>query len=391
MTGKLHNMKTMVEIVKESKVMLCLTCGKCSSVCPITRWEKQEYTSPRLLVEKAVEGNRETVFHDLLFWTCLTCGQCTDVCPSSVDFCGFIREMRSLARAENLMGTCTHGNTIHTWSKMMTDPDLDQNRLGWLGDDQKISEKSDTIYFTGCLPYYDILFRDMNLEGIKIARSAVTIMNLAGIVPHVMKNERCCGHDQIWEGDFDSFRSLARLNLEKLKATGAKRVVTTCPECAFTLKYDYPRYVEDHGMEVLHISQLLADLAEQGRIVFKDREKRLPATFQDPCRLGRYMGIYDEPRAVLKNSGYDLLEMKKIKVASLCCGTSCWTACGRVNKNIQTERLKQAKTTGADMLVTACIKCQIHFKCAQKDKMLKDDIGIKIRDLTTLAEESLEK
>jgi Fe-S oxidoreductase len=384
-------MNSMQEIIRKSQVLLCLTCGKCSAVCPITRWEKQTYTSPRLLVEKAVEGNQEAVFEDALFWSCLTCRHCSDLCPSNVDFCGFVREMRSLARTENLEGTCTHGNTIQTWSKMMTYPERRQNRLGWIRDDQQTSTKSETIYFSGCLPYYDVLFQDMDMEGVEIARSALSIMNRAGIVPHVMENERCCGHDQIWEGDFDTFNTLARLNLEELKATGAKRIITTCPECALTLKYDYPRYGAEHGLEVLHISQLLVELIEQDRLVFNNHLKNHSVTFQDPCRLGRYLGLYDEPRAVLEKAGYDLREMQKTKSAALCCGTSCWTSCGRVNKNIQTERLVQAKDTGAEILVTACIKCQIHYKCAQKDKLLQDDIGIKIRDLTTLVAESLAK
>ena len=88
-------MKTMAEIVSANQVRLCLTCGKCSAVCPITRWEKRAYTSPRLLVEKAVQESQEAVFHDLLFWSCLTCRQGSDLCLSQVDFCGFIREMRA--------------------------------------------------------------------------------------------------------------------------------------------------------------------------------------------------------------------------------------------------------------------------------------------------------
>ena len=79
------------------------------------------------------------------------------MCPSIVDFCGFIRDMRSLARSENLTGACTHGNTIHTWAKMMTNPDMKQSRIDWLGNKLKTSDESDTIYFTGCLPYYDVL------------------------------------------------------------------------------------------------------------------------------------------------------------------------------------------------------------------------------------------
>jgi heterodisulfide reductase subunit D len=381
-------MKTMHDIVKQNQVMFCLTCGKCSAVCPITRWEKQTYASPRLLVEKAVAGDKALVFQDRLFWSCLTCRQCTELCPSQVDFCGFIRDMRALASDEGQRGTCTHGNIVQTWSRMMTDADINQNRLGWLTEEHQVSKQSDTIYFSGCLPYYDVLFPDV--DSLNIARSAVSIMNLAGIVPHVMSNERCCGHDLLWEGDVDSFKHLAKLNLDALKATGAKRIITTCPECAFTLKYDYPRYAADHGMQVLHMSQLLADLFEQNRIAIPPRDGRPPVTYQDPCRLGRHMGVWDEPRTVLENAGFDLVEMNKNKTAAVCCGTSCWTACGRVNKQIQMERLMQANATGASMVVTACVKCQIHFNCAQKDRLLQEDIGIDIRDLTTLVAEALD-
>lgn len=382
-------MKSMGEVVKEHKVMRCLTCGKCSAVCPVTRWETREYASPRLLVEKAVEGKPDAVFKDPLFWSCLTCRQCSDLCPSNVDFCGFVRDTRSLARANDLRGACTHGNVIQTWSKMMAEPEVHQNRLDWLDHELETDDGSDTLYFTGCLPYYHVLFKDLGLEGLEIARSAVRIMNMADIAPRVMENERCCGHDQVWEGDFETFGNLARLNIESFKSTGAGRIITTCPECAYTLKHDYPKYAEDHGLEVLHISQVLEQLVRDGRVAL-DPEKGNPAvTYQDPCRLGRHMGIYEAPRTLLRQSGLELREMNKIKAAALCCGTSCWTACGRVNKNIQTQRLTQAKQTGAGMLVTACVKCQIHLKCAQKDRGLEEDIGIEIRDLTTLMAERI--
>jgi len=87
--------------------------------------------------------------------------------------------------------------------------------------------------------------------------------------------------------------------------------------------------------------------------------------------------------------GLDLVEMERTRHTSLCCGTSCWTSCGQVSKNIQVERLREAKATGADLLVTACVKCQIHFKCAQDDAELEDELSIEIRDLTTLLAERL--
>jgi Fe-S oxidoreductase len=82
--------------------------------------------------------------------------------------------------------------------------------------------------------------------------------------------------------------------------------------------------------------------------------------------------------------GFELIEMERVRQAGLCCGTTGWTSCGRTSKNIQIERLQQAARTGAQILVTACLKCQIHFRCARSDPGLEDTLDFKIQDLTTL-------
>jgi Fe-S oxidoreductase len=193
----------------------------------------------------------------------------------------------------------------------------------------------------------------------------------------------------------ETFTHLAKLNLESLKATGAKRIVTTCPECARTLKIDYPKVVDDHNLDILHITELLAQsdlslaLATPEGDLTPTHTNETRVTYQDPCRLGRHLGVYDAPRKVMTDLGFELTEMARTRDTSLCCGTSCWTSCGQVSKNIQVERLQEAKATGSELLVTACVKCQIHFKCAQDDLTLGQEIDIGIRDLTTLIAENL--
>jgi Fe-S oxidoreductase len=373
------------DAINRNRAWYCLECGKCSAVCPVTRWEGRAYTSPRLLMEKAIEGREGELLDDLLFWSCLTCKRCSELCPSDVYFSEFIRDARAVALADGRRGDCTHGEAIQTWGRMMARRGLRQNRLGWLRDDLQVSENSDTIYFAGCLPYYDALFANLGVEGVQIAQAAVKILNHLGIQPQVLADERCCGHDQLWEGDVATFRALAALNVELLKASGARRVVTTCPECARTLKIDYPQVAGSHGLEILHLSELLA---QTGLELGRKRETRR-VTYQDPCRLGRHLKVYDAPRAVIADLGLDLVEMERSRHTSLCCGTSCWTACGQVSKNIQVERLQQARATGAALLVTACVKCQIHFKCAQQDPALAAESGIEVRDLATLVAEAL--
>ncbi|UCH20620.1 MAG: (Fe-S)-binding protein [Deltaproteobacteria bacterium] len=382
-------MNRMRDIVSRNRAWYCLACGKCSAICPITRWDTREYCSPRLLVEKAINGDEDNVFKDPLFWSCLTCNRCSQLCPSNVHFSGFIRDSRALARQAGHLGDCSHGDVIRTWGQMMTNPDLEPNRLDWLDNDLKISKDSDILYFVGCLPYYDTLFKNMDIEGIEIARAAIKIMNHMGIEPQVLTDERCCGHDQIWEGDLETFQSLAGLNLERINQSGARQIVTTCPECARTLKLDYPKLLGDHGLEILHLTQFVSrNIADFG---FTPREENSKdrATYQDACRLSRHLGIYDEPRELIKALGFELTEMERTHRASLCCGTSGWTACGRASKNIQVERLTEARATGADLLVTTCVKCQIHFRCTQQGSQSSDAVDIRIRDLTTLLADRL--
>lgn len=271
----------------------------------------------------------------------------------------------------------------------MKTPDLEQRRLEWLNHDLKISSDSDTLYFVGCLPYYDALFQNLAVEGLEIARAAVKILNALGIDPQVLSVERCCGHDQLWQGEVETFQELGRLNLEYIRRSGARRIVTTCPECARTLGLDYPKLIGEHGLEVLHLSQFICRQSSDSELKQILHKIEGVATYQDACRLGRHMGVYDDPRALIMATGLNLVEMQHMRQGALCCGTSCWTSCGKVNKNIQVQRLREARATGADLLITSCLKCQIHLRCAQQDPEQGEDAAIKIRDLTTVLADCL--
>ena len=395
--------------LRENRAYLCLSCGKCTAVCPISRLDSD--FSPRRFVESAAMNEGDAWLRGEEVWECLTCLRCSELCPSDVRFSEFVRDARALARAEGKAGACTHGDVIHTWMRLMQDPDLKQNRLDWITDDLKISDDGDTLYFVGCLPHYDALFGAgakhsevgpaesyglssecfapterrsprHSFEGVEIARNAVRLLNRAGIAPRVLSNERCCGHDLLWAGDPEGFRRLAGLNAALFARVGIRRIVAACAECYRTLKLDYPA-VADMKVEVLHISQVLAQAAAEGKIAFQRTDRAV--TFQDPCRLGRHGGEYDAPRALL-DAVADLREMERSRERALCCGTSIWTQCGQTAKAIQAERLGEAAATGAEVLVTACPKCQIHFHCAMADEGVVD---IKIRDLATILVEAL--
>jgi Fe-S oxidoreductase len=89
-------------------------------------------------------------------------------------------------------------------------------------------------------------------------------------------------------------------------------------------------------------------------------------TYHDPCRLGRLAGIFEAPRRLIQLlPDTRLIEMERNRENALCCGTSAWMECAHHSKAIQIERIKEAIQTGAQTLITACPKCQIHFTCAQ--------------------------
>ena len=379
--------KTLEQAIHETGVLRCLECGKCTAICPIARHDGG--FSPRVTVGRALARHDEALLRDDRLWTCLNCLQCSQVCPAGVDYSALTTAVRVEARRLGQAALCTHGEAIHVWMRMMTRPDLRQNRLGWLESNLKYqisnlqspipNTPSPTLYFAGCAPHYDALFAPLGVAGTQVAQASVRIMNALGIEPLVLADERCCGHDLLWEGDMDGFLKLAQLNAELIRASGVKRIVSSCPECVRALKMDYPAHGISLNVEVIHLSELISNL--QSPI---SKVKGKTATFHDPCRLGRHLGIYDAPRKVLEGLGYKVVEMRHARRNALCCGTNGWTHCDAANKAIQVQRLREAKATGADVMVTACLKCQIHFKCALMDAQLKDEIGIEMADLATL-------
>ena len=377
------------DIIKETKTYYCLECGKCTSLCPVSRHNSN--FSPRFMLERALMGFGDELIHDRELFSCLTCYACSHLCPSDVDYPLFTQKVRNLASGQGEHGDCAHSGTLLSLMRLMSRPDIRQKRLDWL-DGCHTSEKSEVLYFAGCAPYFEPIFEDIEVSPVNIARNSIKILNALGIEPMVLPNERCCGHDLLWTGDVETFKKLAQLNAQMIKESGAKKIVFSCPEGYRTFKIDYPQYVE-LDCELMHITELLAqNLSTLSLRAKRSNPEVKRVTYQDPCRLGRHLGIYEPPREIIKAiPGIKLVEMEHSGDESICCGTSAWTNCGSYSKQIREERLLEAKATGAEVLVTACPKCQIHFKCAMVDKGAEKgtDIEMKVMDIVTLVADAL--
>ena len=355
--------------VDRSRAYLCLECGICTGSCPVSRFYPAY--SPRLMVERVLLFDEQESLEDREMWACLTCGTCDVRCPSTVDFTGFMRDLRQQARQIGQEGVCTHAEVIEAVIELQTSPHF-RKATSWIGPGRTASKGKD-YYFTGCLPFLDVIFEEIGFEGKRIGQSAVRILNRLGITPVISPEEVCCGHDAYWTGQTELVATLARTNVKAIRKAGARRVIFSCPECYYMFKHVYPEIVGDLGFEPVYILSLL--VPEIARLKLKPLNARV--TYHDPCRLARIEGIIDEPRQALKAlPDIDFVEMSRTGKDALCCGSSNWVSCSRVNKQIQLDRLDEAASTGATLMVTACPKCNIHLRCALRDDECKTEIEI---------------
>lgn len=373
------------DLIEDTGAFDCVECGKCTTVCPIAKFDPE--FAPRAIVLKAMEGIVEHIPTDRDIWTCITCEQCNTMCPYKVDYSGFIRGMREEASSAGAAPLCSKGGLIHAAQRIMANSDLKQARLGWVKEDMKVADKGDVFYFVGCLPHYDAIFRDREgLNMTSICESAVRLMNKAGVVPVVSNDEKCCGHDLNWTGNEEDFEKLMEHNVELVKASGAKKVVFTCPECYRTFNMDYRDLLGDLGFETQHISDYLKELMDSGQLKIEEPQReKYTFTYHDSCRLGRHSGVYDSPRELAASmKGCEFVEMTNTRDKAICCGVAGWANCNTNVKRMQVDRIMEAKKTGADRMLLFCPKCQIHLRCAVQDKVHVDKalVDVVVEDFT---------
>jgi Fe-S oxidoreductase len=226
---------------------------------------------------------------------------------------------------------------------------------------------ADVLYYIGCTARYRVP---------EIADAMLEIFDKLGIKYRVMDEEWCCGSVLFRTGQLKEAKELMAHNIEEIKKSGAKTVVFTCPGCLMTFKKNYP----DMSVELVHSTQFLARLGN-----IKVKKLDMEAAYHDPCHLGRDLGIYEEPRAVLKEVA-GMKEMKREREQAWCCGSgggvksafdefALWSA---------TERLKEAKEAGAGALVSACPFCKRNLKEAAANE------GMEVYDIVELVNRCLE-
>ena len=181
---------------------------------------------------------------------------------------------------------------------------------------------------------------------------------------------KCCGHDQKWQGMSEVFEKLKSYNQKKLGESGIETLVTSCAECFRTFALDY----ELDDMKVMHTTEFLV---EKGFDMGLKTNDEVTVTYHDPCRLGRQMNIYDEPRDLVGSvEGVNLVEMEHTGEDALCCGVSSMMSCNENSRALRVQRFDEVRETGADIMLTSCPKCVAHFECLKFEGDPRHDFEI---------------
>ncbi len=353
----------------------CAECGRCDDVCPA--FQSGKALSPKKLLEKlknhllasgpqlrsdpaALKKLLGEVVSEEEVWDCTTCAACMEVCPMLNEHIAKVMGMRQFgvlmeSRFPEEFQTLYRGleNQGNPWGLNA------DTRCDWAKDLQipLIADKGETdiLFWVGCAGSFD-------QHSQKIARSFVKILQHAGADFAFLGNEeKCCGDPARRSGMEYLFQIQARQNIETLNRYKFRRIVTTCPHGYHVLKNEYATMGGHY--QVLHHSELLHEFLAQNKIRIAGAD---PArvTYHDPCYLGRYNHIYDEPRRLLENVHKERpLEMAARKKTSFCCGAGgggMWKE-EKSGKRISHCRIEQAEKAGAGTIITACPFCSIMF------------------------------
>ncbi len=371
----------------------CADCGRCSDNCPANAVGRP--LSPRFITIKARDysfqhypvlgrvstepmnngtalvGNKDSgsIYSEDEIWSCTTCGACEAECPLLVEYIDKIVDLRR--------GMVDDGNVPQSLQKPLKALEsrgnpygkMEKKKADWANtkDFQQIcpvktfgkNSGADTLYFVDSITSYDDRMQS-------IGRATAKILN------HVGENfgilgpaERDSGHEVRRFGEETLFMALREHNVDAIKASGVRRIVTADPHAYNALKHDYKDVPP-----VEHISQVIAREVKTRKIKFNPVANASSVyTYHDPCYLGRHNQIYDDPRDVLDAiPGLKRVEMTRRRDRSFCCGGGGLMLFyePKEDQRMGVKRVQMAAEAGANVMVTACPFCMVNIEDAIK-------------------------
>ena len=368
----------------------CIMCNRCQDVCPA-------YVTGKELSPSALEINKRflikdefdrlaggepsapelmgTVLSESALWACTACGACVDICPVGNEP---MFDILSIRRSQILMeGQFPNElqNAFNGMERQANPWQISETRPSWSQglDVPTIQENPDyeILFWTGCAVRFEESAQKSARALVKILRSANVNFAVLG------EEEKCTGDVARRAGNEYLYEELARANVDQLNDLPRRRIVVTCPHCLHNLSNEYA----DFGGEF--------EVIDQERLPSGSRENPIAnVTFHDPCYLGRQNGIMDEPRAALRHTGVNLVEMARNRKASFCCGAGgaqFWKEEEPGDSAVNLARYQEAQSTGADTLAVGCPFCLRMLK----DANLANPDGPEVKDVAEIVAERL--
>jgi len=357
----------------------CFQCGVCTAICPWGETHPGGF-SVRGVLRAAQLGQLQELEP---LWLCSGCLQCEASCPRGVEISAVMRGLRYVLwrRREHLhalpavLWSCYWNNNPFgqppsarmEWAAGLDIPAFDPGQHEWL-------------LYVGCTSSYDRRAQATARAAVRVLRAAGAAFGVLGV------SEPCCGESVLSLGHRPYFEELASRALQTFNERGVRRIVVLSPHPLQVFAHDYPALGGD--FEVVHISQLVAELVDQGRLQLQAGAGSV--AYHDPCLLGRGYGEYEAPRALLAAiPGLELVAMKPERAQALCCGGGG----GRMyletppGERFGDLRVEQARQAGATILATACPLC---ISCLEDSMKILGQDALPVLDVIELVDRHLE-
>jgi len=399
---------------QELDLATCTECGRCQVHCPAFNTGKP--LSPKLFItdlrdawyararseepppsywsagEPAAEPPTDgslmdwSVLEETL-WSCTTCGACVEQCPVLIEHVPAIVQMRQSLVLEESRIPKEAQRALESVEQRGNPYGMSQSsRMRWAEglEVPLIADRPDAeyLYWVGCATAFD----EANWPA---ARATVAILKEAGVSFAVLGQEEVCNGDPARRlGNEYLFQTQAQEVVGRLEARGVRKIVASCPHCFNTFAREYPDLGGNY--QVIHHTQLLSQLLDEGRIHLNRELADGRLTYHDPCYLGRWNGEYDAPRRLLQAiPGVQLLEMHRSRGEAMCCGAGG----GRIfmeettGTRINRVRVQQAQETGAARAAVACPFCATMFTEGISSQELGGQLGS--ADIAVLVAEAM--
>ncbi|MHA1722863.1 MAG: fumarate reductase (CoM/CoB) subunit TfrB [Candidatus Baldrarchaeia archaeon] len=365
----------------------CIECWSCIAMCPVIQSAWDIYGGPMVMVHLAkLSLDKRNAFDHLLMafleglYACTQCANCKEVCPKEIDIPEkAVGKMRYLAYNKRSLIRNEHQRIVESVKRFYNPLNEDNaSRAEWAKDlDIPVAKRgAKLLYFVGCMASW----REQ-----RVARATVMLLKLAGTDFTILgPYERDCGSVFVRLGDMELVKEFALYMKNIVKDYAFDAIVTSCAGCFRTFKVDYLEKLGiDLGVPIYHSSELFSQYIDEGKLV-PNVELDIPATYHDPCHLGRHVGVFEEPRKIIKAIGLNFKEMlnERYRENSRCCGAGGGVRSGyrEVAREVAAYRVENDVPKEAQVIVQTCPFCYFNFE----DAVRTNNYPVRNIDLTEL-------